>query len=147
MGSINNELKMSCVSLNHQQFTLIWRLIAGCKLPTALAMNMISILIFPQKTLINTFYIISEFISTRSNAFPRVNVTVSRTESNKGYCVISLNFEQKTSYDQIDVLLSFPERPNSLIKMEAEGAIWANRAPVVSLQSIVLFQCLIVGCY
>lgn len=45
---------MSCVSLNHQQFTLIWHLIAGCKLPTALAMNMISILIFPKKILINT---------------------------------------------------------------------------------------------
>lgn len=54
MGSINNELKMSCVSLNHQQFKLIWQLIPGCKLPTVPAMNMISILIFPEKTLINT---------------------------------------------------------------------------------------------
>lgn len=45
---------MSRVSLSHQQFTLIWQLIAGCKLPTVLAMNMISILIFSKKTLINT---------------------------------------------------------------------------------------------
>lgn len=69
MGSINNESKMSCVSLNHQQFTLIWQLIAGCKLPTALAMNMISILIFPKKNPNKHNYIISEFISYLSMHF------------------------------------------------------------------------------
>lgn len=54
MGSINNELKMLCVSLNHQQFTLIRQVIPGRKLPTALAMNMISVLISSMKIRINT---------------------------------------------------------------------------------------------
>lgn len=55
---------MSRVSLNHQQFTLIWLLIAGCKLPTALAMNMISILIFTKKTLINTITLYQNLFHT-----------------------------------------------------------------------------------
>lgn len=51
--------------------------------------------------------------------------------------VISLNLEQKTSYDKIDLLPSFAHLQNKLIKKkkeEAEGAICANRAQVISLQ-------------
>lgn len=55
---------MSRVSLNHQQFTLICQLIPGCKLPIALAMNMISFLIFPKKTLINTITLYQNLFHT-----------------------------------------------------------------------------------
>ena len=71
MGSINNELKMSCVSLNHRQFKLIWQLIPGCKLPTVPAMNMISVLIFPEKTLINTITLYPNLFHT----FPCISLT------------------------------------------------------------------------
>ncbi len=62
---------MSYVSLNHQQFTLIWQLIAGCKLPTAPAMNTISILIFPKKTLINTITLYQNLFHT----FPCISLS------------------------------------------------------------------------
>ena len=39
---------MSCESHNHQAVHIAMAAIAGCKLPTALAMNIISILIFPR---------------------------------------------------------------------------------------------------
>ncbi len=48
--------------------------------------------------------------------------------------VISLNLEQKTSYDKLDLLPSFPHLQYNLIKKEAGGAICANRAQVISLQ-------------
>lgn len=115
MGSINNEWKMSCVSLNHLQFTLIWRLIAGCKLPTALAMNMISILIFSKKTLINTITLYQN-LSHTFLCIPFSKCGSHRVCIKADYGVISLYLEPKASYDKIDLFTSFPPLKNNLIK-------------------------------
>lgn len=114
MGSINNELKMSRVSLNHQQFTVIWQLIPGCKLPSALPMNMISIFIFPEKTLINTITLFPIYFIP-FHVLPWVNVAFIR---------ISL---KQTGYY------------NSL-KYRTENKFWQSRF-VALLQSIWSWRC------